>query len=203
MRNVARLLDVSGLPHDVRRTVARLTVAHSHQLRAQLRQDTDAAITASDHLTSAEIQATGSLRNRADGILRLAATAVREAQRMGQIDSYWAVALTSGLNELGQVQGACERISNTPLPFPYSLLVGRTASMYIFLAPFAMASDLGWWTILFNAVLAYTFFGLDELASQLENPFEARDLALALGAICRLIEISVAEVRPPAGRCCP
>jgi len=65
------------------------------------------------------------------------------------------------------VQGACERIANTPLPFPYALLVHRTAYMYVGLAPFAMASGMGWWTPLFNAIVAYTFFGLDELARQL------------------------------------
>jgi putative membrane protein len=87
---------------------------------------------------------------------------------MGVLDSYWAASITTQINELGHVQGACERIATTPLPLPYTLLVHRTAYLYILLAPFAMAQQLGWWTIVFNALLAYTFFGLDELARLLE-----------------------------------
>jgi hypothetical protein len=41
------------------------------------------------------------------------------------------------------VQGGAERIATTPLPFPYQLLVHRTAYLYILLAPFAMAEDMG------------------------------------------------------------
>ena len=94
---------------------------------------------------------------------------------------------------MGAVQGACERIASTPLPFPYQLLVHRTAYMYICLAPFAMALEMGWWTPLFNSIVAYTFFGLDELARQLEQPFGLEPQCLALNAICRTIEISASE----------
>ncbi|KAJ1486871.1 hypothetical protein T484DRAFT_1788247 [Baffinella frigidus] len=52
---------------------------------------------------------------------------------------------------------------------------------------------MGWWTPLFNALLAYTFFGLDELARQLEAPFGDAPQCLALGAMCRTIEIAAAE----------
>jgi putative membrane protein len=52
---------------------------------------------------------------------------------------------------------------------------------------------MGWWTPLFNALLAYTFFGLDELARQLETPFGEEPQCLSLGAICRTIEIAAAE----------
>ena len=72
--------------------------------------------------------------------------------------------------------------------------VHRTAYMYIMLAPLAMAADLGYYTAAFNAILAYTFFGLDELARQMENPFGEEQQCLALDAISRAIEISAAEV---------
>jgi putative membrane protein len=42
-------------------------------------------------------------------------------------------------------------------------------------------------------LVAYTFFGLDELARQLENPFGMEPQCLALGAVCRTIEIAAAE----------
>lgn len=39
----------------------------------------------------------------------------------------------------------------------------------------------------------YTFFGLDELARQLESPFGYEGQQLALDAICRAIDVSAAE----------
>ena len=56
-----------------------------------------------------------------------------------------------------------------------------------------MVAVLGWWTPLFNAGLAYTFFGLDEVARQCEQPFGDEPQCLGLAALCRTIEISVAE----------
>ena len=52
------------------------------------------------------------------------------------------VAVMQQLDKLGEVQGACERLLLTPLPFPYTLLVHRTVYLYILLAPFAMADDM-------------------------------------------------------------
>ena len=44
-----------------------------------------------------------------------------------------------------------------------------------------------------NSIVAYNFFGLDELARQLEQPFGLEPQCLALNAICRTIEISASE----------
>eukprot|EP00802_Teleaulax_amphioxeia_P021247 Tamp_21589.p1 GENE.Tamp_21589~~Tamp_21589.p1 ORF type:complete len:125 (-),score=19.58 Tamp_21589:575-949(-) len=104
-----------------------------------------------------------------------------------RLDSILVIAINEKLDKLGEVQGACERLANTPLPFPYTLLVHRTALLYILLAPLAMAQDMGYYTALFNAILAYTFFGLDELARQLETPFGEEQQCLALDAICRIV----------------
>ena len=42
----------------------------------------------------------------------------------------------------------------TPLPFPYTLLLHRTSYIYILLAPFALSETMGWYTPLFNAIVA-------------------------------------------------
>ena len=99
------------------------------------------------------------------------------------------------------MQGASERIANTPLPFAYSLLVHRTAYLYCFLVPFGLAATAGWFAPLFTAIVAYVFFGLDAISKELENPFSGGHNNLPLDALCRVNEISVAEalgdVPPP------
>ena len=60
------------------------------------------------------------------------------------LDTFGVVAITEIIDALGAVQGACERIAVTPLPWPYVLLVHRTSYLYVLLAPFAMAEEMGW-----------------------------------------------------------
>jgi putative membrane protein len=88
------------------------------------------------------------------------------------------------LTELAHVQGACERIKNTPLPFSYSLLLHRTAYAFCLMLPFALAPSLGWWTPLPTFLVSYAFFGLDELS----DPFGMEPNDLPLDAMVRLVE---------------
>jgi putative membrane protein len=191
-----------------RRTVAMLGVAHSHALRAQLRGNwlsgnPDAllnadyipdAVTARDQNIPPEfVVSIASCRNPADAILRLAGKQVGIMHSRGDIDSIAAVAISEQLDKLCSVQGACERLATALLPFPYTLLVHRTVVFYILAAPFAMVGTLGWYTVMFNTIVAYTFFGLDEVARQTEQPFGDEPQALPMASMCRTIEISVAE----------
>jgi len=48
-------------------------------------------------------------------------------------------------------------------------------------------------TPLVVAIVAYTFFGLDALGDEIEEPFGTEANDLPLDAICRSIEISVRE----------
>jgi putative membrane protein len=43
------------------------------------------------------------------------------------------------------------------------------------------------------AIVAYTFFGLDALGDEIEEPFGLADNHLPLDALCREIEISLLE----------
>lgn len=96
--------------------------------------------------------------------------------------------LEKQLAQLSDVQGGCERIASTPVPFTYSLLLHRTALIFCIALPFALAGALGWWTLLPVLLVAYTFFGLDALGHQLEAPFSLEPNALPLYAIQRIIE---------------
>lgn len=86
---------------------------------------------------------------------------------------------------------SCERIRGTPIPFSYTLLLHRTAYLYCFLLPFGLVDTIGYLTPLVSAVVAYTFFGLDALGDELEEPFRASDNGLPLEALCRTIEIDL------------
>ncbi len=108
-----------------------------------------------------------------------------EAGRLSDI--HYSVIETE-IVRLSDVQAGCERIATTPVPFAYSLLLHRTAYIFCLTLPFALAGLLGWWTMLPVLLVSYTFFGLDALGDQLEDPFGLEPNDLPLNAMVRTIE---------------
>lgn len=182
-----------------RQDIIRLSMAQTHAFRAQMRpycrmdglvqaqQDRDRFLTDKERLLVTKS------KNPANAILHLAGTILGRAHRQGDIDSYSMVQAGKLIDRLCDIQTACERIHNTSLPLAYSLLVHRSVTVYVLLAPFAIVESMGWWTPVFVAILAYTFFGLDELSRQIQEPFRDEPQCLALSAMCRTIEIDVYE----------
>ncbi|WP_338586347.1 bestrophin family protein [Pseudomonas sp. MAG733B] len=101
--------------------------------------------------------------------------------------------MANHLANLTRSQAVCERIKNTPLPFPYTLLLHRTIYLFCILLPFAMAEPLGWLTPVFTAIVSYTFFGLDAIADELEDPFGRDENDLPTDAIVRNIERDILD----------
>ena len=106
----------------------------------------------------------------------------------GLIDPIRYSVLEARLTELSHVLAGCERIKTTPLPFAYALLLHRTAHVFCLMLPFALAPALGWWTMAVSLLVAYTFFGLDALGDELEDPFGDDPNDLPLDAMSRMLE---------------
>lgn len=106
----------------------------------------------------------------------------------GELGAIHYAVVEGQLTALSNVQGGCERIAHTPVPFAYSLLLHRTALVFCLTLPFALAGSLGWWTLLPVLLVAYTFFGLDALGHQLEDPFGREPNALPLSSMQRNVE---------------
>jgi putative membrane protein len=115
----------------------------------------------------------------------------------------WPRAIDASLSAMTGVAAACERIHGTPIPFSYTLLLHRTAYLYCVLLPFGLVDAIGDLTPLVTLLVAYTFFGLDALGDEIEEPFGTSDHDLPLDAICRTIEIDLrtalgdADLPPP------
>jgi putative membrane protein len=109
----------------------------------------------------------------------------------GAISEWRYTLMANHLTRLTQAQAVCERIKHTPLPFPYTLLLHRTTYLFCILLPFAMAEPLGWLTPIFTAIVSYTFFGLDAIGDELEDPFGRDENDLPTDALVRTIERDV------------
>ncbi|MGG4609722.1 bestrophin family protein [Providencia sp. Me31A] len=107
--------------------------------------------------------------------------------------------INKDINALSEVLGGCERISNTPIPFAYTLILQRTVYLFCTLLPFALVVDLHYMTPFVSVFISYTFLAWDSLAEELEDPFGTSANDLSLNAICNSIErnaLDMLDIRP-------
>ena len=185
-------LDPARRDDDVRIRMVHRAIAFVHALRLQLRDQRDDTVL-QRWLTAAEFEQTRSSLNPASTLMLHMGRDLGECVRQGQIEPCLAVPLDATLSSLTASAASCERIKNTPVPFSYTLLLHRTAYMYCFLLPFGLVDTTGFMTPFVVAIVAYTFYGLDVLGDELEEPFGMESNDLALDSICRSIEISLSQ----------
>lgn len=114
-----------------------------------------------------------------------------EARDRGITSDIIHTSLDQNVQLLVDYVGGCERIRKTPLPFAYVVHLRRALVLYCFTLPFAMVETFGWATILDVALVAYTFFGIEEIGVEIEGPFgyDANDLPME--DICATIQSNV------------
>lgn len=170
--------------------LVRRSIGFAHALAARLRgQDAEATVLA--WLPASDAAALHGKPNMPDTVLRLINQELARCLRQGELTDIVYQGLLQRLLAMSAVQTACERIRHTPTPFAYSLLLHRTAWLFCLLLPFGLAGALGRVTPLVVAIIAYTFFGLDELGDELEEPFGLSANDLPINAMVRTIEIDL------------
>ena len=184
--------DSNETARDTQRTMVYLTIAFAHAVRHRLRgtsplQDIEPFVAPihHDHMRQA--------KNVPDYIMQLMGKQLASIRRQRLVSEQIIQNMDERLTSMTIVLAACERIQNTPLPFAYMLLVHRTTYLYCIMLPFGLVASLGWATPLICAVIAYTFFGLDALSEELEEPFGLAANQLPLTALSRTIEINLRE----------
>lgn len=126
--------------------------------------------------------------NRPSALLARVGAAFADAARGQRAEPILLATIDAELGKLSHVLGGCERIQGTPIPFAYILLLHRTVHIYCFLLPFCLVGLMGWFTPLVVGVLAYTFFGLDALGDQIEDPFGTLPNDLPIEAYSSTVE---------------
>lgn len=112
-----------------------------------------------------------------------------EAWRAGWIDTMHLPLLEETLRTLTDLQGGCERIKKTPIPFAYTVLMHRIVGVYCFLLPFGVYKDVGDLTPIVVMMVSYGFFGLDAIGDEVEEPFGMDMNDLPLSSFSRMLEI--------------
>ena len=177
---------------DVRVRMIYRTIAFTHALRHLLR-NTDAINELQPLLELNEWKQLAETDNIPDYLMHQMGDDLRlclDEQRLGEC---LAASIDKTMCSLTAAAASCERIKSTPIPFSYTLMLHRTAYMYCFLLPFGLVDTIGFMTPFVVGIVAYTFFGLDALGDEIEEPFGNSPNDLALDAICRSVEINLRD----------
>ncbi|KAL7532436.1 hypothetical protein ACHAXR_004624 [Thalassiosira sp. AJA248-18] len=98
------------------------------------------------------------------------------------------LALIGYVDKLSRSIGACERIHQTVVPLNYARHALRSLTVWLWTLPFALVKDLGLLTGPVVAVVSWILFGVYEIGSRIEDPFQG---TLRLSIYCDAIRRDV------------
>lgn len=201
-RQVMTLIDHPDDRNDVRELQRRLVVmqiAYVHALRCHLRQQ----LPFGELRRWLDAPTVAYLRGQVNvpaALLALIGDGLREAHARHWMDSMRWSALDRTLSEITNVQGACERIKNTPMPKQYDYFPRVLVTFFCMLLPFGLVEGLGLLTPVASTCLSLIFITLDRIGREIEQPFENTVHDTPMTSLSRTIEINLRQVlgeQPP------
>jgi len=175
------------------RTLALAPAAIAHALTRQLRHQ-DAQADLHRLLPAPVAAALAKQRFKPAMVLLWIGQSVAGLRRAGRLDAMQQHALEQHLGALSEVIGGCERIAHTPIPYTYRVLLNRTITLYCLMLPVGLATSIGWLTPVIACFIAYTFFALDAIGEEIEEPFGTAPNDLALTQMSNNIEATLREM---------
>jgi len=187
-RQMLTLIDGEGpAVRELEVHVVRMVIAYVHALRHHLR-DTPPKDDLAKILPDDEVARVIDDENVPLALLQRIGELLVDARKKKWIDSFHVPILEGSLTSLTDIQGACERIKSTPMPYSYTVLIHRIVAGYCVLLPFGLMETVKWATPAVVLVISYCFFGLDAIGDEIEQPFGLDTNDLPLDAISNTIE---------------
>lgn len=170
-----------------RRALVHHAIGFAHALRLRLRDEDGGAVLAR-FIRPADLPRLTADTNRPQWFVHRMAAEVRRLYEEGLIHPQHLPMFEASLTAFTDIQGACERIRNTPLPYVYAVLVHQIVGFYCFALPWGLLHALQWIMPAVAVLVSYAFFGLDSIGEELDNPFDTDANDLPLLALCTAIE---------------
>jgi len=118
---------------------------------------------------------------------------LQEAHQQNWINPYHLPLIEGLISDLLNIQGGCERIKSTPIPFAYTVLLHRLVAIYTTAMPFGIVDSVAYFTPFVVFIVAYAFLGMDAIGDSIENPFDMNVHDLPLSAMSRMIEVNLRQ----------
>ncbi|HEY0161440.1 MAG TPA: bestrophin family ion channel [Edaphobacter sp.] len=167
-------------------------ITFAHALRCHLRKQ--AALPEIRTLLGEEAtEELSACKNLPAAIVLRMGSLLRQARNEGMIDSYRWTAIDENLTMLTNIQGACERIKNTPLPRQFDYLPSILLDAFCWLLPLGIVEDLGLMTPIASVLVSFTFIAADLMSREISNPFDNTIHDTPMTALSRTIELNLRE----------
>lgn len=176
----------------LRNTLVLHQITFAHALRCHLRRQTalPEVRTLLGEDTALELSV---YRNLPAALVLRMGNLLRQARNEGMLDSYRWTAINENLTVLTNIQGACERIKNTPLPRQFDFLPSVLVSAFCWLLPLGLVEDLGLMTPIASVLISFTFIAADLMSREISNPFDNTIHDTPMTALSRSIELNLRE----------
>ena len=119
---------------------------------------------------------------------------VIKAYKNNEISGEQLIVLENEIEKLSNIQGACERIRNTPIPFGYAIHLKRILLIYLVTLPFCFVKTLGWWSIPLMMLVFFTMIGIELIGEEIEDPFGKDVNDLPVDELQDKIEANIDEI---------
>lgn len=116
---------------------------------------------------------------------------VAQLGRDGLISPEQFIVLDGQLSAFLEVNGGCERIKNTPIPYSYSSFVKKFIILYSLALPIAYVVNIGWMMIPVTVFVFYVLMSLEVIAEEIEDPFNNDENDLPTEKMAQNIEKNV------------
>jgi putative membrane protein len=108
--------------------------------------------------------------------------------QLGWINQYQQVAMDETLTRFSNALGGCERIKNTVFPSTYSVYIHYLVLLFVLMLPFGLIEFFGIFQIPLVVAISASFFLIEKMAINLQDPFENKPTDTPTTTICRKIE---------------
>lgn len=169
-------------------------IAFVHALRLALRNELAEDTTLQAILDPEELASMRAQRNAPLYISLRMSELVSEARRRSLLRHRDVHLFENMITDMVDVQGGCERIRATPIPWSYTVLMHTIVAAYCLALPFGLVATTKLVTPVVVALIAYAFLGLDAVGDELEQPFGHEDNDLPLELISRTIELNLRQL---------
>ncbi|MDJ0775945.1 MAG: bestrophin family ion channel [Mastigocoleus sp. MO_167.B18] len=119
---------------------------------------------------------------------------LQEQLRRERINVFQASSLHDFINKIVDILGGCERILKTPVPLFYTLTLRYLLTVYFLLLPWQLVQGLSWWTVPVLGAISFILLGINEIGSEIEEPFGRDPNDLPLDFICDTIRRNVEDI---------
>ncbi|WP_046246359.1 bestrophin family protein [Hymenobacter terrenus] len=153
-------------------------------------------------LSEAEYVRVTTTANAAAQLLHQQSLRLQQLREQDLIDDFRHVDLMQTIKECYNLQGACERIKNTPFPRQYAYFSTLFTWIFVWLLPLGLVSEFSkleshsfvWLTIPFSVLISWIFTTMEIVGDNSEDPFENYVNDVPMTAICRTIEIDLRQM---------